>query len=67
MLSAIVAMAVVLAIIVGLALVVTIGIADKGSRLTSTRFGVLMRRIAQHLNGEAEPPQALLRLLDARR
>jgi len=33
MLSAIVAMAVVLAIIVGLALVVTVGIADKGSRI----------------------------------
>lgn len=66
MLSAIVAMALVLAIIVGLILVVTVGIADKGSRITGTRFAALMRRTAQHLNGEAEPPQALLRLLDAR-
>jgi len=66
MLSAIVAMTVVFAIIVGLALVVTIGIADKGSRIAGTRFAALMRRTAQHLNGEAEPPQALLRLLDAR-
>ena len=67
MLSAIVALAVVLAIIVGLALVVTVGIADKGSRITGTRFAAIMRRTAQHLNGDAEPPQALLRLLDARR
>lgn len=66
MLSAIVAMSVILAIIVGLVLVVTVGIADKGSRITGTRFAALMRRTAQHLNGEAEAPQALLRLLDAR-
>jgi hypothetical protein len=66
MLSAIVAMSVVLAIIVGLVLVVTVGIADKGSRITGTRFAALMRRAAQHLNGDAEAPQALLRLLDAR-
>ncbi len=66
MLSAIVAMSVVLAIIVCLVLVVTVGIADKGSRLRGTRFAALMRRTAAHLNGEAVPPQALLRLLDAR-
>ena len=66
MLSAILAMSVVLAIIIGLALVVTVGIADKGSRITGTRFAAIMRRTAQHLNGEAEAPQALLRLLDAR-
>jgi hypothetical protein len=66
MLSAILAMSVVLAIIIGLALVVTVGIADKGSRITGTRFAALMRRIAAHLNGDAAPPQALLRLLDAR-
>lgn len=66
MLSAIVAMTVVFAIIIGLTLVVTVGIADKGSRITGTRFARLMRRAAQHLNGDAEPPQALLRLLDAR-
>ena len=66
MLSAILAMSVVLAIIIGLALVVTVGIADKGSRITGTRFAALMRRTAEHLNGEADPPQALLRLLDAR-
>lgn len=67
MLSAIVAMTVILAIIVGLALVVTVGIANKAGRYSGTRFAALMRRAAQHLNGEAEPPQALLRLLDARR
>jgi hypothetical protein len=66
MLSAIVAMAVVLAIIVGLVLVVTVGIADKGSRITGTRFAQIMRRTAQHMDGDAEPPKALLRLLDAR-
>ncbi|MBI4899900.1 MAG: hypothetical protein HY829_05420 [Actinobacteria bacterium] len=67
MLSAILAMTVILAIIIGLALVVTVGIADKGGRYAGTRFAALMRRTAQHLNGEADPPQALLRLLDARR
>ncbi|HET7725660.1 MAG TPA: hypothetical protein VFK68_13560 [Propionibacteriaceae bacterium] len=66
MLSAIVAMTVILAIIVGLALVVTVGIAGLGGRYSGTRFAALMRRTAQHLNGEAEPPQALLRLLEAR-
>lgn len=66
MLSAIVAMSLVLAITVGLGLVVTVGIADKGSRIRGTRFAALMRRTAAHLNGEAEPPRALLRLLDAR-
>jgi len=66
MLSAILAMSLVLAIIIGLALVVTVGIADKGSRITGTRFAALMRRTAAHLNGDAAPPQALLRLLDAR-
>lgn len=67
MLSAIAAMTVVLAIIVGLVLVVTIGIADRWSHLTSARFTAHMRNIAKHLNGDAEPPQVLLRLFDARR
>lgn len=67
MLSAVVTMSVVLVIILGLALVVTVGIAGKGNRLMGTRFSGLMERAADHLNGDAEPPQALLRLLDARR
>jgi hypothetical protein len=67
MLSAVVTMTVVLVIILGLALVVTVGIAGKGNRLMGTRFSSLMERTADHLNGDAQPPQALLRLLDARR
>ncbi|MGV8849311.1 MAG: hypothetical protein ACOH16_07175 [Propionibacteriaceae bacterium] len=67
MLSAVVAMTVVLAIILGLVLVVTVGIAGKGNRLMGTRFSTLMEHTADHLNGDAQPPQALLRLLDARR
>jgi len=67
MLSAVVAMTVVLVIILGLVLVVTVGIAGKGNRLMGTRFSALMERTADHLNGDAQPPQALLRLLDARR
>lgn len=66
MLSALVTMLVVLVIILGLALVVTVGIAGKGSNLMGARFSNLMERAADHLNGDAEPPQALLRLLDAR-
>lgn len=67
MLSAVVTMSVVLVIILGLVLVVTVGIAGKGNRLMGTRFSSLMERAADHLNGDAQPPQALLRLLDARR
>jgi hypothetical protein len=67
MLSAVVTMTVVLVIILGLALVVTVGIAGKGNRLMGSRFSSLMERTADHLNGDAQPPQALLRLLDARR
>lgn len=67
MLSAIITMMVVLVIVLGLALVVTVGIAGKGNHVMGSRFSRLMSRAADHLNGDAEPPQALLRLLDARR
>lgn len=67
MLSVVVTMTVVLVIILGLGLVVTVGIAGKQTRVKDTRFSMLMERAADHLNGDAQPPQALLRLLDARR
>lgn len=63
MFNAIMAMSVVAAIVLVLALVVTVGIAGMGSRFT--RLSSIMRRAAAHLNGEAEPPQALVKLLEA--
>ena len=63
--SALLTMVLVFVISVAVFLVSAIGIGGRAGRTSAGRGAVYLERAADHLNGDAEPPKALVRLFGA--
>lgn len=63
MIAAVLTMALVLIACAGVAAVVAVGMAGRGKH-AAPRLAHLLERTARHMNGDAEPPASLVKLLN---